>query len=85
MENQIAGFTEYIECKNDDLEYQAEQEAKEEKAFMDKYLNAISDLTDSIEEVIRTTGCTLAEARRITRKAFEGITLDGIQDIAETA
>jgi hypothetical protein len=83
--NQIAGFTEYIECKNDELEYQAEQDAKEEQAFMDKYIDAISDLTASIEEVIRTTGCTLADARRIVYKSFEGITLDGIQNTAETA
>lgn len=85
MENQIAGFTEYIECKNDDLEYQAEQEAKEEKAFMDKYIGVISGLTADIEEMIKATGCTLSEARRIVWKSFEGITLDGIQDIAETA
>ena len=85
MENQIAGFTDYIEGKNDDLEYQAEQEAKEEKAFMDKYIDTISGLTADIEEMIKTTGCTLSEARRIVWKSFEGITLDGIQDIAETA
>ena len=83
--NQIANFTEYVECKNDDLEYQAEQDAKEEQAFMDKYIDAISDLTASIEEVIRTTGCTLADARRIVYKSFEGITLDGISKAEATA
>jgi hypothetical protein len=71
--NQIAGFTEYIECKNDDLEYQAEQDAKEEQAFMDKYADAITDIAKAIQEVIEKTGCTMSEAIRIIGKAKEQI------------
>ena len=71
--NQIAYFTEYIECKNDDLEYQAEQDAKEEKAFIDKYGQAIADMTQAIKEVIEKTGCTMSEANRIIGQAKEQV------------
>lgn len=72
--NQIAGFTEYIECENDDLEWQAEQEAEREQAFIDKYSKAIQDIKEDIEVVIMQTGCTIAEVRHIIGVAIENIT-----------
>lgn len=84
-ENQVANFEEYIQFKNELLEEAAEKEAEEEKTFTDKYFTAINNLTVDIERMIRQTGCTLADARRILSKSFEGITLDGIEEVAETA
>ena len=85
MEHQVDYFKEYIECENDGLEYQAQKEAEEEQAFTDKFSGSIDRLTADIEAVIRDTGCTLSEARRIVNKSFEGITLDGITQAEATA
>lgn len=74
MKNQIEYFTEYIECRNDDLEWQAEQEAEREQAFIDKYSKAIQDIKEDIEVVIMQTGCTIAEVRHIIGVAIENIT-----------
>lgn len=73
MEHQIENFTEYIECKNDDLEYQQEQEQQKEQAFIEKYGKAISGLTADIEKVVIETGCTIAEATRMIHKAMEQV------------
>jgi len=73
MKNQIEYFTEYIECQNENLEYQAEQANKEEQAFMEKYGMAIGRLTADIEKVVIETGCTIAEATRIIHKAMEQV------------
>lgn len=73
MEHQIENFTEYIECKNDDLEYQQEQEQQKEQAFIEKYGMAIGRLTADIEKVVIETGCTIAEASRMIHKAMEQV------------
>lgn len=73
MKNQIEYFTEYIECQNENLEYQAEQEQKREQAFVDKYSNAISDITADIEAVMVQTGCNIADMSRIISKAMEQV------------
>ena len=80
MENQIDNFKDYVSFLNEQIEEQREQEEKEEKAFTDKYAGFISDLTETIEAMIRDSGCTLAEARRIIYKSFDNITLDGITE-----
>lgn len=73
MKNQIEYFTEYIECQNENLEYQAEQEQKREQAFVDKYSNAISDITADIETVMIQAGCNIADMSRIISKAMEQV------------
>ena len=72
--NQIECFTEFIENRNDLLEYEAEQERAEEQAFIDKYAKVIIDTTAYIEDAIKKTGCTIGDARRIISKSFEAIT-----------
>lgn len=72
--NQIQCFTEFIENRNDLLEYEAEQERAEEQAFIDKYAKVIIDTTAYIEDAIMKTGCTIGDARRIIGKSFEAIT-----------
>lgn len=69
MENQIDNFTEWIECLNSNIEYQAELEAEEEKTFTAKYAKAINDLTNAVEQVVKETGCTLSDLNRIMDKA----------------
>lgn len=79
-EKQIDIFKNYVSFLNEQIEWQKEQDEKEEKAFTDKYAGFISDLTETIEAMIRDSGCTLAEARRIIGKSFDNITLDGITE-----
>lgn len=73
MKNQIEYFTEYIEDINNNLEYEQDQEEKEEAAFIEKYGKAISGLTADIEKVVIETGCTIAEATRMIHKAMEQV------------
>ena len=75
MEDQIDNFEIYIEALNEEAQEQADQEAAEEKAFTVLYQNAITDITAAIENVIRETGCTISEARRITNKSLDLVTV----------
>jgi len=85
-EHQIEYFKEYIEGRNDILEYMAKEEAEKEQAFIDKYADAIKDITKAIENVIQTTGCTISEANRIIGKAMEQAKpMHIVEKISETA
>lgn len=71
MEHQLDYFKDYIEDRSieaDTLEYHEEQQ---EKAFIDKYANAIFDMTESIEGFMKETGCTLQDVRKVFNKAME--------------
>lgn len=74
--DQIELFTEYIECKNSDLEYEAEQEQKAEQAFIDTYGEVISNMTAVIENFISLTNCTITDAHKIITKAMEQVKVD---------
>lgn len=70
-EHQIEYFKDYVEGRNDILEYIAEEEAKHEQAFIDKYADAINDITKAVENIIQETGCTMQDVRHIFNNAME--------------
>lgn len=73
-ENQLAAFEEYVSCINDDLEYEREQEEKQEQEFCEKYAAAIKEVAATVKTIIDETACTIPEARHIVRNAMQTVT-----------
>ena len=80
-ENQIKYFTEYIEMRNEELEYVAQREAETEQAFITEYKTAINKLTEAIENIIRETGCTLSDARQILNRSFDNVSIEKVETV----